>query len=141
MVHACPKCNSEKTELLTIAFHAALSNLPQQGPGTVMDLARDMLGIRPPASKQGPETIFLEKVAPPQQVSYFPILACWFIATLGVTVVPTTVGTFAGYAILVAAGFALNKAYKFNTMKWPLLFHKWEQSYICPECGNIFEGK
>jgi hypothetical protein len=140
MTKSCPNCNYDNTELLPSAFRSELANLPVQRPRSAVDAVRLALGIGSPFPKRHgePETL-LQKMAPPQKISYYPILACWFITTLGVTLVPTIVGTLVGYAALIVAAFVLNRAYRFNINRWPLLFEKWEHSYLCRKCGKIFQ--
>lgn len=141
MNQACPNCNREETDLLSMAFYAEMVNLPAQGTRSAMDIVRLLLGIGPPFPKRcnGAESL-LQKAAPPKKISYYPILTGWFLTTLALTVVPTTTGTLIGYGALVVALLLLSKAYNFNVRRWPILFEKWEHSYICRECGRVFEA-
>ncbi|HJV65689.1 MAG TPA: hypothetical protein VJ550_08150 [Geomonas sp.] len=136
----CPHCNCHETEPMPSAFIAALARLPRQKASHPFDVIHDLLGVGPESHQRRcqPERIFLHKVAPPQRIPYVPIMGCWYLAALAVTLIPSGGGTLACYVIFVLGGVNLHQAYMFNRNEWPHLFEKWERSHICHDCGKIF---
>lgn len=144
---ACPKCNDENVQRLSVAFESGISDVHTSTSGTAIGFGRGGIGIGIGSSKtQGTaQTALSQRAAPPQKASYLRIVKYWFIGALigavvlGILNVSKFIEDLFGYGIFIVAAFALLQAFSFNKNQWPGLFQKWQQSYICLKCGNIFE--
>lgn len=136
----CPRCYHEETQPMPAALNDALTRLPRQKASHPFDIIHDLFGIGPESSqrRRQPERIFFRKVAPPQRIPYLPILGCWYLTMLAVTLVPTDGGGVASSLIMLGAGLTVHRAYRFNRQDWPRLLERWERSLICLRCGNVF---
>jgi hypothetical protein len=120
----CPKCNGEDTQKVSLFFESA---------------------VRATVAATTSQPALLEAAAPPKKGSYFHIFECWFIGTMVMDLVasmcgwPKALGQSLISAILIACIYAGVRAYIYNRNDWPPLYAKWQQSYICLKCSNIFE--
>jgi hypothetical protein len=144
---SCPQCNTEDTQRLSLAYESGISDVNTTSSGTGIGFGSGGIGIGIGSSQTHgiAQTVLSQRAAPPFKASYLLILKRWFIALILATVFMLIINASGmlerviSLAIHATAVFALFRATAFNHNQWPVLFQKWQQSYICLRCGNIFE--
>jgi len=139
----CPKCSDQNTQRLSLAFESGISDVTTRTSGAAVGIGRGGIGIGIGSSKNKgtSQTALSQRAAPPKKSSYLKIFKYWFIATLlsQIFLRNTTFREIVAVTILVAAGYAIYRAFMFNRDQWPALHQTWQKSFICLRCSNIFE--
>ena len=134
MPSTCPACNDSNIERLSTAYGEG---------GVEAEVAGDAAGAAPTV----PPKAMSRRAAPPAKASYFRILIVWFVATFAAPFLvmmlqlPEAAGRYIPYGISILTAYALLRAYSYNKTQWPGLFKRWQHSYICLQCGKIFEKR
>jgi len=91
------------------------------------------------------------KAAPPQKYSYFGVIVIWIIGTLlllwllGWLGLPVSGSDLEGqvfkYGSLIFLAWLFYKTCVHNWKIYPSLKAKWDNSFMCLRCGEIFEIK
>lgn len=146
MIYKCPKCSSEQTQRLSIAYQSGLSEIKAttSGNGIFNNWSSNTSGIK--------QTRLSAMTAPPEKRSYIWLLIGFFIifviwvlavATIGVLlkISPDIINTIAesGKWLIVAFwSYFTYRAFVFNQKTRPLLLNKWKAAFICLRCGRVF---
>lgn len=110
---SCPKCNGHEVQALPIVFNTGQAGL-------------------------------LEAAAPPKKGSYLHIFEFWFLGTMIMDLVSKmfqfrALGSLFIVTIFATSLYCFIRAFNFNRKEWPALYEKWQHSYICIQCSNIFD--
>lgn len=149
----CTKCNSEDVRRLSIIHSDGLSNIDTTTSGSSISGGDGGLRAGSGTAKTTGtmQTDQSRKAAPPQKYSYFGIIVIWIIGTLllmwflgwlGLAVSGTGMqGQIFRYGSLIFLAWLLYKTCMHNWKFYPSLKAKWDNSFMCLRCGEIFEIK
>ena len=149
----CIKCNSEDVRRLSIIHSDGLSNIDTTTSGSSISGGDGVLRAGSGTAKTTGtmQTDQSRKAAPPQKYSYFGIIVIWIIGTLllmwflgwlGLAVSGTGMqGQIFRYGSLIFLAWLFYKTCMHNWKIYPSLKAKWDNSFMCLRCGEIFEIK
>jgi len=153
--YACPACKSENIQRLSAVYESGISNVHTQSSGVATGH-----GVRVTATTNTTGTVQTSasrRAAPPTKRSIIRLIisiGAIFMLINGVFAI--IIGTFlknshnftelaafisaAVFCIMIGAQW-LKKATHYNKNIYPILMRKWNDSYLCNRCNNIFEIK
>lgn len=140
----CPKCSSSEARSLSLIHREGLTNTQGQTAGTSVGSLGGSLGVstmRGTITAQS-QTVLSKEAAPPEARAFFPwvlsaiVLGLFVLAQLG------DIGFWTVVAALLAVLSVLQakRARAFNTQELPGLKARWDQSFMCNRCGQVFVG-
>jgi len=139
----CPKCNSENTQTLSVIYEGG-TNVTQS---TSKTRAGGFLDPVPSITAKTKSTSvtqskLAQKSNPPEKKK---ITIQVGVTIFGILLVLTSFGSqfnISGFlfALILTGGFGYWSyiLIKYNKEEWPLLLEKWEKSWYCHKCGEIF---
>lgn len=146
----CPNCQSENTQLLSIAYSSGMTT------GEAITHTRGTFSI---ADSHKHKTVSVNQsdlsrqAAPPEKLSVFQPIKVAFITlivfALFLSLVAPKESNFLASILQIGVfiiylgilGFGFKKAYsnyQFNKSEWPNLLQQWQQQYLCMRCGAVF---
>ena len=137
----CPKCESENTQRLEIAFNSGTQNISTSSRSTGIGIGSGgSIGIgmgRAKTSGQS-QSILAQQAAPPRKKSYKWAVIATF---LGLIILATgqAMGILIGLAVIGLSGYRIYVTFKFNSREWPNHYQNWAKSWICHKCGDIYQ--
>lgn len=156
----CPKCESDNTQRLQVAFHSGTQNISTTsnsagvgigsggrigfGGGVTKTSGQSQsvlaAACSPPAkrSDKGPSFGLILGLLPCQLFLLLGSLSSsGFLATLGLVF-----GTLIVFSpIWGISGYLLHSRSKYNKQVWPSLYQHWAESWICHKCGDVYQQK
>lgn len=138
----CPKCESDNTQRLEVAFHNGTQNTTATSNSAGLGFSGGRIGIAGGVSKTSAQTQSTLAIAcsPPEKKPIKKLI--WAIAGGGLLAVS---GWGLGwiYPLLGAASAAfglyrLRADSQFNSQEWPKLHQHWADSWICHKCGVMY---
>jgi hypothetical protein len=143
---ACPKCTSGEVRKLSMIYNEGLSiiNTRTQSSAAGIGFSGGGVGFgssHGSAHTTGRQQTALSKQASPPAKKHTilwggasVIMAIWTLTSF----FPITFGSFILLG-LTALGVRLTlKAWQFNRDEYPDMYAKWEQSFMCNRCGEVF---
>lgn len=141
----CTKCGSEKLKKLSLVYEEGLSqvNLSSEtvasGPGGVATGTTTSEGVS--------QTALSSRASPPQYESTIKLFFmhivgfCFFGMVLSITlgIGGTWLMGLFSLAYIGLALFHLLQNFKFNRDEFPAMLHAWNNSFMCQQCGHVFE--
>lgn len=148
MSYDCPRCQSEQTQKVSIAYQSGISKIntsTTQG-GVLVGNAGLNAGIGEGETSGVMQTEFSKSIAPPKEQPYtfsFFISAIVFgpiLVFLTIFKIDNSVTIFLDFLLAIAAMiWAIKGIHKHNKIQYPPLMERWQRQFICLRCGTIFE--
>lgn len=134
----CPTCESENTQRLETAYRSGTQNISTFSTTAGAGIGGGRLGggggVTRTSGQQ--QSMLASSCMPPSKVSYkWPIIgliAGFFLLIAG------SATFLIGLVIGGGSGYLFYTRHQFNTQKWPSLYQRWSESWICNKCGNMY---
>ena len=139
---ACPKCTSGEVRKLAMIYNEGLSIINTQTVGSGVGVGRGGMAFGGgSATTTGRQQTALSKQAAPPSKKH-AILWSGLAVIMGIwtftSFFPISFGSFLLLGLTaLAVRFAL-KAFQFNREEYPGMYARWEQSFMCNRCGEVF---
>lgn len=138
----CPKCESDNTQRLEVAFQGGTQNISTSSNTTGIGISgggRIGLGLAKTKTSGQSQSILAQQASPPAKKSFkWPGIG----AFVGVMILNTAnyqvVQSLVGLAIVGLSGYLIYTRIQFNSKEWPGLYRHWSESWICHKCGDIY---
>ncbi|WP_410498126.1 hypothetical protein [Chitinibacter sp. S2-10] len=132
-MYNCPKCQCENTQKLSIIHSHGTSNIETTTAGAGLGGG----GLAGGAAKTSgtSQSNLAKKYEPPQKQSLFALIVTC-------TVIGFIASFFWGpllYAFVALGIYLAYLAYKENKNEFPIKYAKWNASFLCMRCENVFE--
>lgn len=142
----CPKCESENTQRLEVAFQGGTQNISTSSYSTGIGIGsggRIGVGTGRTTTSGQSQSLLAQQVSPPAKKSYkWPAITLFFLAGLLGSIAQSFIGKVGGeilsLAIVGASGYLIYLRYQFNSKEWPGLYQHWSESWICHKCGGVY---
>lgn len=138
----CPKCESDNTQRMEVAFHSGTQNTSTTSSATGLGFSGGRIGIAGGVSKTSGQTqsTLASACAPPEKK---PTKALkWGIGYGGLLAVfgfsYGWVYPLIGLALLGLSLYRFRAHSQFNSQEWPKLHQHWAGSWICHKCGVMY---
>lgn len=138
----CPKCESENTQRLEVAFHSGTQNISTTSNTAGVGFSGGRIGVAGGVTTTSGQTqsTLAAACAPPAKKP---------AGKRGVLIFGSVLIAICGLNIhwiffvfsLVGIGFmwrAWLSNSKYNTEVWPELYKHWSESWVCHKCGGIY---
>ena len=145
----CPKCESENTQRLEVAFHSGTQNISTTSNTAGVGIGsggRIGFGGGVTTTSGQSQSVLAAACAPPVKKSYkLPLLGVLFGLLSGFVYFSRgdLAAIFMGLAtvsvISGVSGYVLYSRFQFNSKDWPKIYQHWAQSWICHKCGGIYQ--
>ena len=150
----CPKCNSDECTRLSLVYLNGISDIRTRSRGRGFDFGETAGAFSFRSRGRGTFQTRLSKLAgPPQKLPYRHVIVWWGLglviiywlfgdlvsihqlsAVRSVTLFPQYAHAYSGVALLVLAFLGW-----YNHQVRPQRLRRWEISFMCDRCGNIFQ--
>jgi len=141
----CPKCESENTQRLEVAFHSGTQNISTTSNTAGVGIGGGgRIGFGGGVTKTSgqSQSVLAAACTPPAKKPYnWPAIGAFFGIPMGLSGLGSMSTAVAGLAFLgvgAFSGYALYSRRQFNSQKWPKLYQYWSESWICHKCGGIY---
>jgi hypothetical protein len=151
----CPKCKSDDAVKLSLVHAAGFSDLKTRSSGHAWALGDGglLLGFGTSKAPGTSQTQLSKLAAPPQKKRYRHVILAWFIGLLmaGPLIAVFTASAanpdplirhdFQIFAYISSASvaFVLAALWGFNRSIFPRRHEIWDRSFMCRDCGEIFQ--
>ena len=138
----CPKCESDNTQRLEVAFHSGTQNTTATTNSAGLGFSGGRVGIAGGVSKTSAQTQSTLAIAcsPPEKKSLKKLHRV--IGAGGLLVVfgwgLGWIYPLCGVASVAFGLYRLRADSQFNSQEWPKLHQHWAESWICHKCGNNY---
>ncbi len=143
---ACPKCTSGEVRKLSMIYKEGLSIITTRTQSAGSGMAVGGGGVafgsgRGSATTTGKQQTALSKEASPPGKKHAIL---WSIAAviMGIWTLssffPISLGSLLLLGATVLAGRFALKGFQWNKEEYPGLYARWEQSFMCNRCGEVF---
>jgi len=138
----CPKCESENTQRLEVAFHSGTQNTTATSNSGGLGFSGGRIGIAGGVFKTSAQTQSTLAIAcsPPEKKPTKKLkLAIGFGGLLAVFgwglgwIYP-----LCGVASVAFSLYRFRADSQFNSQEWPKLHQHWAESWICHKCGSFY---
>ncbi len=143
--YVCPSCKSENIQRLAVIYEGGLSvvNTKTKGVGIGFGGGGIGVGVGRGKTEGTSQTAASKRAAPPPKKKLLKPLGLIFVVYMVLTFKAmadnnVTMSTTATILFFVAAISWIVYAIRYNMSTWPVLMQKWENSYLCNRCNNIF---
>ncbi len=140
MTLGCPKCTSTELRKLSLIFNEGRATVNAQRSATAVDLGGVPRATATAAATGRQQAALSKQAAPPQKkrwVAWSILAVVCIFGALG-NIGSPGVGTVIAIVIAVLAiGFAIIGR-RYNTEVHPELLRRWERSFMCNRCGEVF---
>lgn len=128
MSYACPVCNNEGTQRVSMAYQSGVSIIDTTSVGVATGIGSGptMLGIGKTRGTSQTETS--RQLSPPEKISYVRTFIGGIFSAKGL--VP--------YSGSISLYRALRDAYNYNQREYPSLIADWHSQFLCLRCGHRF---
>ena len=138
----CPKCTSTEVRRLSLIYQEGLSTINTQS--TTVGSAIGGGGIGFATASTGTtghqQTALSKQAAPPAKkhwILWSSAAAIVALPTLG-TLLHPGFGTLVGLGLVALSVRMALSGRKYNAEVHPGVLHRWEQSFMCNRCGDVF---
>lgn len=136
----CPKCESENTQRLEVAFHSGTQNISTTSNTAGVGIGGGgRIGFGGGVTKtsgQSQSILALQASPPAMQPYKWPVIGVLgglpFFSTGNVG------GVVMGLIISGISGYLLYSRFQFNSKDWPKIYQHWTESWLCHKCGGIY---
>ncbi len=144
----CPKCQSEQTQKVSIAYQSGVTNVNTitSSSGVILGGAGFNVGLGKGKTTGTMKTQLSQSISPPRKYSYKELFKRGFVFLIVSSIVITLLNIrnlYVSYFITFAIFFWMYKKYKdastYNNNTFPRLLAQWNKNFICLRCGTIFE--
>jgi predicted nucleic-acid-binding Zn-ribbon protein len=143
----CPKCESENTQRLEVAFHSGTQNISTNSSSTGFGIGSSGnigLGVGRTQTSGQSQSILAQQISPPaKQPLKYPIIGIALGGFVTYTTLTTTLDVstiVVGLLIAGISGYLFYSRFQFNAEKWPSLYQRWSESWICHKCGCTYHN-
>ncbi len=137
----CPKCESENTQRLEMAFNNGTQNISTTSNSAGVGIGSGgRIGFGGGVTKTSgqSQSVLAQQAAPPVKKSYKVPFVFFFFGIL-IPFIKIEVGNIVvGLVIAGISGYLLYLRFQFNSQKWPELYQYWSESWLCHKCGGIY---
>ncbi len=158
----CPTCGSGDLKRLSVVIEEGTFTGTSETEGSVTGTTRGAAGGQhlyastsesvSTRTATTSSSVLAQKLAPPEKESITPrvvvALVAGFVGALAVTMglgLYGTTGDVVGFSVMavIVALFvpSIMRKKAFNEQEWPELYERWEHSFHCSRCGEIFEQR
>lgn len=153
----CPKCESENTQRLEVAFNNGTQNISTTSNTAGVGFSGGRIGVAGGVTTTSgqSQSVLAAACAPPAAKSdkgpsaalvlglFFPCLPMVFTVMFGgslsLGLLGMTLGSLVVFSPVWGAGlYLLRSRSKYNKQVWPPLYRHWCESWICHKCGGIY---
>lgn len=137
----CPKCESENTQRLEVAFQGGTQNISTSSNSTGIGIGSGGsigLGFGKTKTSGQSQSVLAQQAAPPAKKSQkWPIIGIALGALMVYSKGPAELIIIGFIAGGVGAYFYYSRK-QYNTKEWPSLYQHWSESWLCHKCGGIY---
>ena len=139
----CPKCESENTQRLEVAYQSGTLNVSTSTNSTGIGFSGGRLGIAGGVSTTSGQTqsalavVCSPPVIKPTKALKWAIAACVYGILSGISM-QWWVVSLINVALAVFCVHRHRSNSKFNSTEWPPLYRYWSESWICHKCGSNY---
>lgn len=141
----CPNCSSENIQKLSFVYESGLSHIETRTRGSGVGVGFGGGGLGVGVGVGGGRTKGTQisataaKAAPPQRKK---VVAAFIIALIGAFMLLGSLqhpggGTILALGVAAIAGWVFYSNSQFNAHTFPVLWQRWDASYMCNRCGSI----
>lgn len=142
----CPKCESENTQRLEVAFQGGTQNISTTSNSAGVGIGSGgRIGFGGGVTKTSgqSQSILAQQASPPAKQSYkWPVISILFFSglvnILAESFIGKNGGAVAGLAVMGISGYLIYSRFQFNSKEWPKLYQHWSESWLCHKCGGIY---
>lgn len=138
----CPKCESENTQRLEVAFHSGTQNISTSSNTAGMGIGSGgRIGFGGGVTKTSgqSQSVLAATCAPPAKQSLkWPTIGMGIGALLLVNSNWQVAPILIGLVIVSISGYLRYTRLQFNSKEWPNIYQHWAASWICHKCGGIY---
>lgn len=141
----CPKCESENTQRLEVAFNNGTQNISTTSNSAGVGIGSGgKIGFGGGVTKTSgqSQSVLAQQAAPPVKKSYkWPAIGAFFGILGGLSGLGDMSTVVTGLAILgvgAFSGYVCYSRFQFNSQEWPKLYQHWSESWLCHKCGGIY---
>lgn len=136
----CPKCESENTQRLEVAFHSGTQNISTTSNTAGVGIGGGgRIGFGGGVTKTSgqSQSILAQQAAPPVKKSYkWPAIGVLF--GLPFIFSGDVAATITGLSVGGICGYLVYSRFQFNSKDWPNIYQHWTESWLCHKCGGIY---
>ena len=132
----CPKCASENTQRLEVAFSSGTQNISTNSRSTGIGIGsggRLGVGLGSTKTSGQSQSILAQQVAPPAKKSFK-----WALIGQLVGGVLLSHSLIVGIIIIAISGYFLYSTFQYNSKEWPIIYKHWSESWVCHKCGDVY---
>lgn len=138
----CPKCESENTQRLEVAFHSGTQNISTTSNSAGVGIGsggRIGFGGGVTTTSGQSQSVLAAACSPPAIKSYkWPAIGL-VLGFFSMGALVSGVGAIITWlAVVGSSGYALHSRFQFNSKEWPKLYQLWSESWVCHKCGGIY---
>lgn len=137
----CTSCGAEDVQRLSMVYQAGTSviNTTTRGSTTGVGVGRGGLGFGSASTRQTTtgtqRTQLAERAAPPARRPAVLLVVLGIVLSL---IGGAIGGPLLGLPVLAGFGFFAWQGFVHNSSAYPALRERWERSWLCHRCGDIF---
>ena len=133
----CPKCQSENTQRLQVIYDAGTHQISTSSTSFIAGSGTDFGGggTASTSTTGTSQSNMASKAAPPSKKLIQ--IGGWMIA-IGVFTQTTNNYKLIGLGLIVGGVYLIQQARKYNATEWVALRNRWENSWMCNKCGNMY---
>jgi hypothetical protein len=140
----CPKCQSENTQRLQVAYESGTSNIDTHSKTVGGGLGGTSLGGGAAYTNTTgvSQTRMAERASPPEKKGTAIAVGAAIVFSLPAYLFLSNGSFMWGilFLSLIAGAVWLAKEWiKYNSNVWPGLYDSWKKSWVCHKCGNIYQ--
>lgn len=142
----CPKCESDNTQRLEVAFNNGTQNISTSTRATGIGFGSGGsigIGFGKAKTSGQSQTVLAQQLAPPAKESYksavvyalFGTIFLYFQIIIGFQ---SLFGLLIALILLGTSVYRFRSAFRFNSQQWPRIYQNWAESWICHKCGGVY---
>jgi hypothetical protein len=139
----CPKCESENTQRLEVAFNSGTQNINTTSNSAGIGFGSGgRIGFGGAVTKTSgqSQSALAASCAPPAKKPTKLLVIAGIVGVMFVSQVSQgLVGlTVLGLVIAGFSGYVGYTRHQYNLKEWPKLYQHWSESWLCHKCGGIY---
>lgn len=137
----CPKCESENTQRLEVAFHSGTQNISTTSNTAGVGIGsggRIGFGGGVTTTSGQSQSVLAAACAPPAKKPYkWPLIGILLGSQL-FSIIGGIGGVVTALAVVGISGYLVYSRFQFNSQNWPKIYQRWTESWLCHKCGGIY---